>query len=84
ASCPWPSWSRNGRAKKTATHRQKRTKPASPPTTTTATRSAPPQELTDEAGRIVWAASYYKVWGQTQHLQYLRTGQSKDLGNIKD
>ncbi|WP_447915663.1 RHS repeat domain-containing protein [Delftia acidovorans] len=32
-----------------------------------------PQELTDEAGRIVWAASY-KVWGQTQQLQYLRTG----------
>ncbi len=32
-----------------------------------------PQELTDEAGRIVWAASY-KVWGQTQPLQYLRTG----------
>ncbi|WP_428144785.1 RHS domain-containing protein [Delftia acidovorans] len=42
-----------------------------------------PQELTDEAGRIVWAASY-KVWGQTQQLQYLRTGQSKELGNIKD
>ena len=32
-----------------------------------------PQELTDETGRIVWAASY-KVWGQTQQLQYLRTG----------
>ncbi len=32
-----------------------------------------PQELTDEAGRIVWAAGY-KVWGQTQPLQYLRTG----------
>ncbi|WP_278536903.1 RHS domain-containing protein [Delftia acidovorans] len=32
-----------------------------------------PQELTDEAGRIVWAASY-KVWGQTQQLQHLRTG----------
>jgi len=31
-----------------------------------------PQELTDETGRIVWAASY-KVWGQTQQLQYLRT-----------
>nr|WP_310889416.1 RHS repeat-associated core domain-containing protein [Delftia sp. UME58] len=32
-----------------------------------------PQELTDEAGRIVWAASY-KVWGQTRQLQHLRTG----------
>ncbi|GKT19639.1 DUF6531 domain-containing protein [Acidovorax sp. SUPP2522] len=32
-----------------------------------------PQELTDEAGRIVWAASY-KVWGQAQALQMLRTG----------
>ncbi|CAM3431004.1 hypothetical protein ACAN107058_04465 [Paracidovorax anthurii] len=32
-----------------------------------------PQELTDEAGRIVWAASY-KVWGETRALQVLRTG----------
>ncbi|MFG0608213.1 RHS repeat-associated core domain-containing protein [Delftia sp. WSY_14] len=32
-----------------------------------------PQELTDETCRIVWAASY-KFWGQTQQLQYLRTG----------
>ncbi|AVT13386.1 hypothetical protein C8235_11195 [Paracidovorax avenae] len=32
-----------------------------------------PQELTDEAGRIVWAASY-RVWGETQALQVLRTG----------
>ncbi|WCM96123.1 DUF6531 domain-containing protein [Acidovorax sp. GBBC 1281] len=31
-----------------------------------------PQELTDEAGRIVWAASY-KVWGQAQALQMLRS-----------
>ncbi|GKS85273.1 hypothetical protein AVMA1855_13995 [Acidovorax sp. SUPP1855] len=36
-----------------------------------------PQELTDEAGRIVWAASY-KVWGQTQALQMLRTGTGTD------
>ncbi|WCM98909.1 RHS domain-containing protein [Acidovorax sp. GBBC 1281] len=36
-----------------------------------------PQELTDEAGRIVWAASY-KVWGQTQALQMLRTGNGTD------
>nr|WP_225977134.1 RHS repeat-associated core domain-containing protein [Paracidovorax avenae] len=32
-----------------------------------------PQELTDEQGRIVWAASY-QVWGQTQALQVMRTG----------
>ncbi|WP_375576372.1 DUF6531 domain-containing protein [Paracidovorax oryzae] len=32
-----------------------------------------PQELTDEQGRIVWAASY-RVWGQTQALQVMRTG----------
>ncbi|MGQ8876184.1 RHS domain-containing protein [Delftia sp. NA_296.1] len=32
-----------------------------------------PQELTDETGRIVWAASY-KVWGQAYQLQYLRIG----------
>ncbi len=32
-----------------------------------------PQELTDEQGRIVWAASY-QVWGQTRALQVLRTG----------
>ncbi|WP_082360310.1 RHS repeat domain-containing protein [Paracidovorax avenae] len=32
-----------------------------------------PQELTDEQGRIVWAASY-QVWGQTQTLQVMRTG----------
>jgi RHS repeat-associated protein len=32
-----------------------------------------PQELTDEQGQIVWAASY-KVWGQTETLQYLKTG----------
>ncbi|SFD47261.1 RHS repeat-associated core domain-containing protein [Paracidovorax konjaci] len=32
-----------------------------------------PQELTDEQGRIVWAASY-KVWGETQALQVLKTG----------
>ncbi|WCM94291.1 RHS domain-containing protein [Acidovorax sp. NCPPB 2350] len=29
--------------------------------------------MTDEAGRIVWAASY-KVWGETRALQVLRTG----------
>ena len=38
-----------------------------------------PQELTDETGRIVWAASY-KVWGQTQQLQYLRTGTNDAAG----
>jgi RHS repeat-associated protein len=32
-----------------------------------------PQELTDEQGQIVWATSY-KVWGQTETLQYLKTG----------
>nr|WP_234384313.1 RHS repeat-associated core domain-containing protein [Paracidovorax avenae] len=32
-----------------------------------------PQELTDEQGRIVWAASY-RVWGQMQALQVMRTG----------
>ncbi len=32
-----------------------------------------PQELTDEQGRIVWAASY-QVWGQTRALQVMRTG----------
>ena len=32
-----------------------------------------PQELTDEQGRIVWAASY-KVWGETQPLECLKTG----------
>jgi RHS repeat-associated protein len=32
-----------------------------------------PQELTDESGKIVWAASY-KVWGETEALQYLKTG----------
>ncbi|WCM86863.1 DUF6531 domain-containing protein [Acidovorax sp. NCPPB 3576] len=37
-----------------------------------------PQELTDEAGRIVWAASY-KVWGQTQALEYLKTGTDDEV-----
>ncbi|MGL5003170.1 MAG: RHS repeat domain-containing protein, partial [Casimicrobium sp.] len=32
-----------------------------------------PQELTDEQGKIVWAASY-KVWGETESLQFLKTG----------
>ena len=32
-----------------------------------------PQELTEEQGRIVWAASY-QVWGQTRALQVMRTG----------
>ncbi|MFE8645562.1 DUF6531 domain-containing protein [Sphingomonas sp. NCPPB 2930] len=32
-----------------------------------------PQELTDEAGRIVWAAKY-KVWGEIEHLRVRKTG----------
>ena len=32
-----------------------------------------PQELSDEQGRIVWAASY-KVWGEVQPVQALATG----------
>jgi RHS repeat-associated protein len=32
-----------------------------------------PQELTNEQGRIVWAAQY-KVWGETQPLEFLKTG----------
>ena len=32
-----------------------------------------PQELTDEAGHIVWAAEY-KVWGRTQTLEVSATG----------
>jgi RHS repeat-associated protein len=32
-----------------------------------------PQELTDEQGRIVWAAQY-KVWGETAPLGFLKTG----------
>jgi RHS repeat-associated protein len=32
-----------------------------------------PQELTNEEGRIVWAAQY-KVWGETQPLEFLKTG----------
>jgi RHS repeat-associated protein len=32
-----------------------------------------PQELTNEQGRIVWAAQY-KVWGETAPLEFLKTG----------